>query len=69
MNTFFSLTSLRQVRTKLIEIPHILCICGIRVKIEGLPKFNLLSFLNFTTSMYGFLFFVSNDLDILCYLR
>ena len=33
--------SLEQIRIELIERPHILGICGIRVKIASLPKFNL----------------------------
>ena len=51
--------SLKQIRIELIERPHILGICGIGVKIESLPKFNLHLFFNFTTSSYAFLFFVS----------
>ena len=51
--------SLKQIRIELIERPHMLGICGIRVKIESLPKFNLHLFFNFTTSSYAFLFFVS----------
>ena len=51
--------SLEQIRIELIEIPHMLDICEIRVKIESLPKFNLNLFFNFTASSYTFLFFVS----------
>ena len=51
--------SLEQIRIELNEIPHMLGICGIRVKIESLPKFNLNLFFNFTASSYTFLFFVS----------
>ena len=51
--------SLEQIRIELIERPHILGICGIRVNIESLPKYNLHLFFNFTVSSYTFLFFVS----------
>ena len=50
---------LEQVCIELIERPHILGICGIGVKIESLPKFNLRLVLNFIASRYAFLFFVS----------
>ena len=53
---------------ELIERPHILGIRGIGVKSKGLPKFEVLLFLNFSPSRYTFLFFVSKILDIPCYL-
>ena len=51
--------SLEQVFIELIKTPHILGICGIGMKIESLPKFNLRLFFKFTASRYAFLFFVS----------